>query len=1494
MCPKTGPNPSGLITTPMSNPSNVPELVVGIGASAGGLRALETFFQAMPPDSGCAFVVVQHLSPDFKSLMDDLLARHTRMRIHRVEDGMALQRDSIYLIPPRKLMTVKGGNLSLTDREAARQLEFPINVFLDSLAADFGPQAIAIVLSGTGTDGTQGVRSVHEAGGLVIIQSLDSADFNGMPRSAINTELGDYVLPPERMPEAVITYAKYPQLRMRLNARPMSVHEAASSFGPVLEQLHNKYGIDFGAYKIPTVQRRIHRRMSFLHLTDIHAYSQLLTEQATELDELYKDLLIGVTEFFRDPEAFETIGRDVLPGLIGEKSREELRVWVAGCATGEEAYSVAILVDEQVRAAGFAGRVSIFATDMHRESLAYAGAGVFERVRLENLGPERISRYFREEANGLLRVSPELRQRIIFSAHNVVSDPPFTKIDLVTCRNMLIYFQQATQERVLALFHFALRRGGCLFLGSSEGLGGVEGGFTTVSVRHKIYRKTVDSLIAPPEIRAVPSARTLRTVATSLAGALPSTVTVSRSLLQAYDHLLRATMPPSFIASENGEIVQYFGQSSRFLLPPEGRSHDNLFNRTEGDLRLALSTIIPKAIKSGEPALARGIRHHGEGEERLIDVEVRPIPDERSGISLVHVILNNPREAPLLVIPNTSGARGDAFTSSDALANRVKDLELELHTTKENLQSTVEELQTSNEELQATNEELLAANEELQSTNEELHSVNEELYTVNAEFERKNHELKTIGEDLNNLLASTDIGTVFLDRHLRIRRFTPAVGRIFHLLPQDISRPIEHLSFHLDGELDLMKNLRDVLASGTPTQREVRTRNGDWLFQRVLPFRTTEDKIDGVVITFTDISPIKSIQDKLNLAMEFSRLVWWEWDLDEQVLNTHTGGQSIFGYAGDVVTTTAPEWHNLIHRDDLERVKQSLDGCLRGDVPRWECQHRFLTRDGQWRWVVNKGKVAARDASGRPTRMLGTTQDIHDRFLAEQEIKKLNHALERSPVMVMITDLNGNIEYVNQHFSDVTGYPAEEVVGRNPRILRSSEEPESTFREMWSALNRGETWHGELHNRRRDGRAYRERNTIGSLRDANGRVTHFVALKEEITDQKTPDDDKRRMEEQLSQVQKMETLGALAGGVAHDFNNILTAIIGHTELASELAPPPHPAADCIQQVRQASRRASDLVQRILSFSHREPTHREKINLGNLVAEVIPLVRSSIPSTIKVDLSIASNDLTVLASPTDIQQIVLNLGGNAAHAMRDQGGFLRVAVESCHIDRPLKVTAGTVGVGEYRRLRVSDTGEGISPPVMARMFEPFFTTKPSGEGTGLGMSIVLGIVLSHGGAIDVKSEVGQGSSIDIYLPAAAPDIPEDTRPEPVSAAGKGERIAFVDDEPAITLVAKNGLALRGYQPVIFENPRPLLEHLGGGGAPFDLIITDQTMPDITGLDLIRQLRAKQIQTPIIILSGNARYVSKTDLAGLGEVQFMPKPFELSALIERISVALALSR
>jgi two-component system, chemotaxis family, CheB/CheR fusion protein len=1090
---------------------------------------------------------------------------------------------------------------------------------------------------------------------------------------------------------------------------------------------------------------------------------------------------------------------------------------------------------------------------------------------------------------------PSLRQRIIFSAHNILNDPPFTKVDLITCRNMLIYFQPATQERVLALFHFALRRGGCLFLGNSESLGGVEGGFTSLSSKHKLYRKITDSLVPPPEIRSpTPLSRIARAVVAPLATVPAGTVSVSRALLNAYDALLKELMPSSFLVSELGEIVQFFGDSSAFLRPPEGRSHDNLFNRTDGDLRLALSTVIPKAFKTGQIAHARGVRDPSDGEERLIDVEAKPVLDERQNVGLVLVVLRNLRDAPQkpdLSVPAGSGET--AFEAGHALAARVRDLELQLHTSKENLQATVEELQSSNEELQATNEELLAANEELQSTNEELHSVNEELYTVNAEFERKNHELKTIGEDLNNLLASTDIGTLFLDRHLRIRRFTPAIARIFHLLPQDLGRPIDHLAYQLEGRPDLMQSLRDVLASGAPSEQEIRTRDGAWLFQRVLPFRTAENQVDGVVMTYTDISGVKSIQDKLNLAMEFSRMVWWEWDLDRQEIDTHTGGQALFGYSGAIVTTTSAEWYTRIHPEDRERVMQSLDTCLRGETLSWECQHRFLTRDGEWRWVVNKGKVAQRDPSGRSLRLLGTTQDVHERCLAEQEVRKLNMALERSPIMVMITDLEGRIEYVNQQFCDVTGYAAAEVVGQSPRILKSPAQPEHTFRDMWAALTRGDSWQGELCNRRKDGSQFWERATIAPLREVDGTVHHYVALKEEISPTLTPTDRQHQMEQQLSQTQKMETLGALASGIAHDFNNILTAIVGHTELASELVTPPHPAAESLQQVRQASRRAADLVHRILSFSRRGPSQREKLNLSTLVADIAPLLRASIPSTVRVDVSVAANPLTALANPTDLEQVILNLSTNAAHAMAEKGGILTVALDSTHLLRPRRLRTGSLDSGAYLRLRVSDTGSGIPPQVLTRMFEPFFTTKPAGSGTGLGLPIVLGIILAHGGAIDVETEVGRGTTFEVLLPAVEPDPVQEDEEEAPRVIGSGQRIAFVDDEPSITLIARQGLTLHGFSCTTFETATTLLDEVGRG-EHYDMIITDQTMPGMTGLELIRRLREHGYEAPIIILSGNARFVTEEDLAGLGNIQFMPKPFELGGLLEGIAALLGIPR
>jgi two-component system CheB/CheR fusion protein len=1437
------------VTKPISH------LIVALGASAGGLRALEEFFRAAPLESGCSYVVVQHLSPDFRSLMDDLLARQTRIRIRHAEEDLPVEPDCIYLLPSRKRMTIAGGRLHLLERPAERPAELPINLFLDSLAAEAGPRAVAVILSGTGTDGSEGVRQIKHAGGLVIAQDPDTAEFDGMPISAIATGAADYVLPPGDIPRAILEYQRDPARRLAFTVEVEEGEEsadAAPDTTPVLRLLKSAFGLDFSHYKLATVRRRISRRASLAGKPELPEYIKLLESSEVELDRLYRDMLIGVTEFFRDPDAFEALRTQVYEPLLRAPETREVRVWVAGCATGEEAYSHAILLHETARATDFRGSVKVFATDAHRSSLEVAAAGIYPAESLARLDPERRASFFLPEKDGRFRIDPEIRQRVVFAPHNLLSDPPFTKMDLVSCRNLLIYLAPAAQERVVSLLHFALRRGGAMLLGLSEGLGRLSPDFEVVEARLKIFRKSRESRL-PIELRS-PIAGRPALVRPSSAALLPTVAApLPRSLLQAYDHLLERHLPPGVLVTTEGEIVHFIGEAHRYLLPQSGRASDNVLARTGGNLRLALSTLLHKAVKTRAPAQARDIRTGlvPEDPAEAVDVVVEPLPEDRTGAVFLHVSFR--RRAPAVPVDAAApgAARQESFTVDRAQQRRIADLEQELVTTRESLQASVEELQATNEELQAANEEMLAANEELQSTNEELHSVNEELYTVNSEFERKNNELNGTIADLDNLLGATDAGTLFVDARLRIRRFNPAIQEIFHLLPQDIGRPIEHIACHLANQQQLIDEARQVLQTGTPLEAEVRTRDGRWLLRRLLPFRTPKGAIDGVVLTFTRIDLIKQMQSKLELAMRAARLVWWEWALESDQLVTHTAGWCILGYNLDRLAPTGGSWLALAHPDDLPRIREGLDRCLDSRSNDWELEHRFRAADGTWRWVLNSGRVTQRGPDGRPLQMVGITQDIDDRKLAEREVRKLSQAIEQSAVAILITDPEGCIEFVNPAFCRKSGYAREEVVGRNPRVLNSGFHPREFFTALWAALRRGEVWQGEIVNRRRDRSLYRDRVSISPLRALDGSITHFVSVQEDVTTQHAADDQRRQLEQQLAQSQKMETLGTLAGGIAHDFNNILTGILGYTRLVRAALPAEHDATALVNNIEKTAHRATDLVRRILAFSRRQAPVQVPIAPTHVVQGLFPMLRSSLPANLVLEVRDDSQGREILADPAELEQSIVNLVTNAAQALGSRNGTIGIRLEVAEFAAERVFEGEALPPGRYLVVAVKDDGPGIPPEVLPRIFDPFFTTKQPGEGTGLGLSIVQSTVLAHHGAIAVQSVPHQVTEFLLYFPeyvsaapAEAPVGGASTPPPggtPKTPAIRGAALLLVDDERMVADSTALALRAAGAQVRVFASAQDCLQALAADPSAAHLVITDQTMPGMTGADLVRRMR-----------------------------------------------------
>lgn len=821
-------------------------IIVGIGASAGGLEVLQQFFQHMPGNSGLSFVVVQHLSPDYKSLMADILGKYTDMMVIQAENEMKVMPDTVYLIPPKKNMTIKDGKLMLTEFVQG-MLNHPIDVFFSSLAQDQKERAIAVVMSGTGSDGTSGIKAIKERGGLVIVQSPETAKFDGMPRSAISTGLEDFILSPEEIVDEILNFCNNPSLIRPQEQEILFTDE--ETFPKIYLILKKASGIDFTNYKRTTVLRRIERRMVVTHSTNLAEYVKLLNENIEEANILVKEILIGVTNFFRDPAYFETLKQNVIYNIVQNCGEQEpIRVWSAGCSTGEEAYSVAILFREVLEKLNVHRDIKIFATDVDAKAIEQAGKGVYTESILDDVSSERLARFFTKK-NDQYIISKDIRRMIIFAPHNMLSDPPFGKLNLIICRNVMIYFQPVLQRSLFGIFHSALKNGGYLFLGKSETAGEFSNVFVPVCSAEKIYihkgEGKVDEFMPP--VFNIPNFQNVSPRISSMSDRELGNYTLENT----YVHFLESFLPASVIVNEANNVIHFFGNYLDFLSIAPGKATFNFFSMINKDLSLVASTALNRCRLEHVTVTYTGIAVDCASGRKNIDLIVSPVSGrgtEETGVIAVLFMEHKAAEVDGVT---------EKYDVNTTAARRIADLEQELHESQNDLKTTIGELETVNEELQAANEELLTANEELQSSNEELQSVNEELYTVNTEYQQKLDELTMLTNDLSNFLSSTMIGILFVDSSLNIRKFTEYVGREFQLMEHDIGRSLQIFAHSFPDE-DIIKDARDVSKNLVPIDREVTAMNGRYYTLRIAPYRTTENSIRGLVITIIDSLGMKN------------------------------------------------------------------------------------------------------------------------------------------------------------------------------------------------------------------------------------------------------------------------------------------------------------------------------------------------------------------------------------------------------------------------------------------------------------------------------------------------------------------------------------------------------------------------------------------------------------------------------------------------------------
>ena len=1099
-------------------------LVVGIGASAGGVKALQDFFATMPPNSGMAFVVILHLSPKHESNLAGILQSKTTMPVVQVRETHRVEPDHVYVIPPNQNLEMVDGVVRAAAPDKKRGLRVAIDVFFRTLAEAYERNAVCVVLSGTGADGTLGLKRIKESNGFAIVQKPADAEFEEMPRNAIATGLADWILPVAQMPEKLISFrdsSKRLHLTDGDTEKVAREIQAEQSLREILTLLRIRTGHDFSNYKTPTLVRRIARHLQIHELEDIPTYLAYLREHPEEIVLLQRNLLINVTNFFRDKEAFDALENKVIPTLFDEKtSRDTVRVWSAGCASGEEAYSLAILLYEFAEKLDDPPKLQVFATDVDDEAIAQARENFYSEAIKTDVSEERLKRFFVKEGSRY-RVKNEIREMVLFAPHNLLRDPPFSKLDLIVCRNVLIYLNRDTQERVMEIFHFALNSGGYLFLGTSESAESVPNLFTIVDKKHRVYsrRRLQQNNLAIPRLPVISQWQ----IALPTSDLIQKKGETAFSLGEVHHKLLEKIAPPSVLLNEDFEVLYMSEDAGRYMQLKGGELSRSILKLVNPDLLPDLRAALFNARREQTSVEFPKVHAEIDGERVSVNLVVRSIEVKDDGREFLLVVFDEAgRNRQTTREKKTErDAKTAAQEESEARETVVNRLEEELQRTKENLRATIEqheisieELKATNEELQAINEELRSASEELETSKEEAQSVNEELTTVNSELKEKIDEATRINSDLQNLMSSTDIATIFLDKNLRIKRYTPLIEDIFNITHGDIGRPLEHFTHKIKYE-NLAADAEKALRSLKTIEREIADNKDRSFLSRFVPYRTIDDRIDGVVLNFIDITERKQAEKKIAIEREYAESIVQTLHEPLLVLNPDLTVKSVnpsFYEHFDVKPEETigrkiydlgnGQWNIPALRTLLEDVLP--DSNIFND---YEVSHDFEDI-GQRVMLLN-----ARRLDHVQLILLGI-RDITDRKQANNELLFQSRLLDAVEQSVIATDLEGKITFWNRYAEKLFGWKAEEVVGR--KITEITTPDDDQAEEIMSQLLKGKSWSGEFTLQKRDGTTFPAYVSDAPVFDGEGNLTGIIGVSVDVTERRKAEDALRKSQEHLN------------------------------------------------------------------------------------------------------------------------------------------------------------------------------------------------------------------------------------------------------------------------------------------------------------------------------------------------------------------------------------------
>jgi two-component system, chemotaxis family, CheB/CheR fusion protein len=1407
------------------------------------------------------------------------------MPVFEVRGGMRVLPNNVYVIPTNVDISLVDGSFRVGPKARVRGRDLAIDHFFVSLANQYKTRAIGIVLSGTMSDGALGLRAIKAEGGVTFAQDDESARFRDMPRAAVAAGAVDFVASPPKIAGELARMGRHPYVRPAPR-KPEPELELADHTR-ILSVLRTATGVDFTGYRQTTVKRRIARRMALKKIESVKKYLEVLRKEPGEAHALYEDILITVTAFFRDAEVFKSLKGFVFPALL--KSRPAnlpIRIWAPGCSTGEEVYSIAICLFEALQVTDTNPPIQIFATDVSEMAIEKARAGIYLENSMVNVSPERVKRFF-SKRDGSRQVSKSIRDVCIFARQNITSDPPFSNLDLISCRNLLIYLEPVLQKRVIPLLHYALRSNGYLLLGNAETISGFADLFTPVDRSHRIFLKRAGISRMPVDFRRGAAAPGPAEGGPALMAPEVTPVDLQK---EADRVVLGRYAPAGVLVNEGYEVVQFRGRTSPYLEAASGAASFNVLKMAREGLLVTLRSALLKAKKTRKTVRSQGVHVRQNGDFRTVALEVVPMREDATGI-VHYLVLFEETERPRKPEPPGATAK-TAKTGARASHETIVKLEQELTATKDYLQSIIEEQEASNEELKSANEEILSSNEELQSTNEELEtakeelqSTNEELTTVNEELQNRNAELTQVNNDLQNLFTGTNLAVVMLDAGGRLRRFTPQAEKLLNLLPTDRGRRMKDIKPNLRIS-DLDEVLSGVIDDVETREREVQDQDGKSYLMRVRPYRTMDNRIDGAVIAFFDIDPIKRSLEQVNRARDYAEA------LVETVrealvvltanLRVRTANEAFYRMfqASPLQTEGKP----LLELSDLDRRAPELRGLLERTLREKETVRDLeasIETDALGKKILRMNARRVRLPGESEPLALLAIEDITERKRVEDALRlsetryRLVFETAREGIWVMDAR-TGVLLDVNPFLQDLLGYSREELLGHKPWDLGLYEDAEAARSRFEAHLAGGFGFEQEVCLKTKTGLpVYVE--TVTNTYTVGDRLVTQATLRD-VTE-------RTKLQDQVRQMQKLDSIGRLAGGVAHDFNNLLNIISAHVALLARDGLAPDRRAESAQSIEKAVERGTAVVRQLLTFARKTDVAFEPTDVNEVVGEVASMLRETFPKEIRVVTKLTDAPARVRADPNQLHQALLNLAVNARDAM-SQGGTLTLGTDVVS-GETLRSKFPEASGSSYVELCVADTGGGMDAPTRRRIFEPFFTTKGD-KGQGLGLAVVYGIVNAHRGWIDLETEAGKGTTFRLYVEAGenleAKDHTreqrrKDSRQLTASAAKKGGRhtLLLVEDEEALLNPVRQMLEENGFEVLTALDGREAVERHAQNADRIDAVLLDLSLPRLGGWQAFLKMREINPALRCVVASGNLDPDQRQAMAAAGVQASVRKPY-----------------